>query len=127
VNRLKLANNPGIWERKVKRKPPRRNPRRQTEWDASEEDIPVLDQLLCPCQKGRIEPQSREPRMFESNPRRLSRRRVAVKHGELRADPDFAPSGSPRSRVELRTTRDEPPQTCARARARLRAMTDDLH
>jgi hypothetical protein len=36
VNRLKLANNPGIWERKIKRKTPRRNPRRQTQSDDSE-------------------------------------------------------------------------------------------
>jgi hypothetical protein len=42
VNRLKLANSPGIWDRKIKRKSPRRNPRRQTESDDSEVDIPAI-------------------------------------------------------------------------------------
>jgi hypothetical protein len=110
----------------VKGKPPRRNPRRQTESDDSEEDISADGPITVsvprrenrpPDQRtpnGRIEPETPESEAISREARR-----------QLRADPDFAPSGSPLSRLKLRTTRDEPPQT--RTRARLHAVTDEVH
>jgi hypothetical protein len=61
MNRLKLANNPGIWERKVTRPPHDEIQDDRQSRMTAKRTYRLLDQLLCPYQEGRIDPQTREP------------------------------------------------------------------
>jgi transposase InsO family protein len=126
INRLKQANDPGIWERKrraprTKRVPP---PRSDTEEEDAESQVerplrrgaPLVDNRQpIPRTPDRARPHEPETPATEDGGRNDAR--------DLHGDPDFVPSASPRSRLQLQTTRDLPPQT--RARARLQALRDE--
>jgi hypothetical protein len=123
VNRLKLARNPGIWERKARARRPKRrqNPPPDTEGEG-EDPIPlrrpaplVDNRQAVQRTPDRARPVEPETPASEDGGASVSR--------ELRRDPDFIPSESPRSRNQLQNTRDLPPQT--RARTRLQTLRDE--
>jgi hypothetical protein len=126
VNRLKRANNPGIWETKARAPRSKRGPKPRS--DTEEED--VEPQAERPLRRGAPLVDNRQPvHRTPDRARPLEPETPATEDSgrndarELHGDPDFVPSGSPRSRLQLQTTRDLPPQT--RARTRLRALRDE--
>jgi hypothetical protein len=115
INRLKLARNPEIWKPKVTRPCPSSRVREPSVGKEREEQATFPSRkILVPL------PQGGNPDETPNTPNRESpdNLETPVREEEtpepLRNDQNYSPSRTPRSRLELRNTTDEPPTTTNR-------------
>jgi hypothetical protein len=107
VNRLKLANNHGIWQATLGRKPPRKDKVRRRAVQEDEEAV---------CSPGPITvPVPRAENITRNSPRRLDNPAASPPTSSTsrseRTDPSYVPPDTPRSRREFVTARSQLPLT----------------
>jgi transposase InsO family protein len=129
VNRLKKAHNSSIWKPKPCQKQNRRPKKKKKETDEDEEEAQEEDGVVGirhgivtePSQVGDQTQDSRRPR--PGSPSGMDTPAAGPQcldaPGSQRADPNYVPPDTPRSRRELRTHRADLPHTRLRARMRL--------
>jgi hypothetical protein len=119
VNRMKKAHNTAVWRKESPRKRQGKS-RRQIE-DEEEGVNYSPGPITVP------NPQARSPRRIASPT--IDTPETELPHGvppnSQNRDPNYEPSSSPRSRFELRTTRNSPPVT--RLRSRLLTSEDEAN
>jgi hypothetical protein len=120
INRLKRAKDQSIWQPKRKKTRPDRKPRARQETDGEDAEVVIsTGPITVPVpqvEPGPTDPNTpdRELRDVWDTPNGHGGDRESPE--QQSADPNYIPSESPRSRFELRTTRDEPPISRSKAR-----------
>ena len=118
INRLKIADNPELWNLKVKQKPEKKQPRTRAEETSEVEDnVWKPRSFPLPCADYTVNNGEHENPPCQSPIHPITDTSTTDNR-----DPTYRPSDSPRSRRELHSTRNEPPVT--RSRTRILSQTD---
>jgi hypothetical protein len=124
VNRIKRTNNPEVWRENSTRTRSEHRPskRRQEDREEEEEDEEIVFtrgpiQIPVPLQAaGQQHRETPDRDLLHILDTPDSELQTGAASNARLADPNYVPPSIPRSRHELRTTRDQPPITRARAR-----------
>jgi len=125
INRLQRANKQGIWKPKKREGCYRKQRTRRQEPEEDEAAVLAPGPMSIPApqvenrQPGHRSPNRNSPRALDTP---ATEQHYLDGPGSQRADPNYVPPDTPRSRRELGTTRPDPPVT--RLRSRLQAVLE---